>query len=273
MQKLKLAIIDMNDGRPNQGMRCIRSIVQQYMHVVDVKEFDTRAKCEIPDENYDIYISSGGPGDPRIGDGIWDKAYYNLIDKLWAHNSKNTMRKKYVFFICHSFQMACLHFNLASVTKRKSTSFGVQPVHKTKDGEVSDLFFGLDDPFYVVESRDYQIVQPNIHVFKEHGASILALEKIRTHVQYERAIMAVKFSEEFYGTQFHPEADPQGMIYHFGIDENKEKVIANFGQEKYLSMMEHLNDPDKIELTFNTILPRFIEMAVQHLHSRQLQPA
>jgi CTP synthase (UTP-ammonia lyase) len=33
-------------------------------------------------------------------------------------------------------------------------------------------------------------------------------------VQYERAIMAVRFTPYFVGTQFHPEADPISFISH-----------------------------------------------------------
>jgi hypothetical protein len=35
-------------------------------------------KCELPEINqYDIYISTGGPGDP-VGDGSWDTNIMNL---------------------------------------------------------------------------------------------------------------------------------------------------------------------------------------------------
>jgi imidazoleglycerol phosphate synthase glutamine amidotransferase subunit HisH len=34
----------------------------------------------------------------------------------------------------------------------------------------------------------------------------------RDHVQYERAIMAVRFTDYFVGTQFHPEADPVSFV-------------------------------------------------------------
>ena len=74
--------------------------------------------------------------------------------------------------------------------------------------------------------------------------------------------MAVRFSDEFIGTQFHPEADPIGMKIHFEKPEIRETVIKNFGQAKYDTMMDHIDDPDKIELTHNTILPLFIENAM-----------
>ena len=260
--KLRLAILDMNDGRPNQGMRCIRDIAAMYSSAFDIDEFDVRNKNEIPGMEYDVYISSGGPGNPLVGDGSWDKAWYNLVGDLWEYNIENQYCKKYMFFICHSFQMACNFFELGTLTPRKSTSFGVMPVHMTKYGSNDPIFSNLPDPFYAVDSRDFQLIQPDLDVFRMHGAKILALEKIRTHVEYERAIMAVRFSEEFVGTQFHPEADPIGMKIHFEKPDVRENVIKNFGQAKYDTMMDHIDDPDKIELTHNTILPLFIENAM-----------
>jgi hypothetical protein len=140
----------------------------------------------------------------------------------------------------------------------------------TKFGRNDIVFKKLPDPLYAVDSRDWQLIQPDLHVFKKHGAKILALEKIRTHVELERAIMAVRFSDEFVGTQFHPEADPVGMKIHFEKSENRQKVIDNFGVEKYNSMMAQLDDPDKIELTHNTILPSFIEHALESIHANNV---
>jgi homoserine O-succinyltransferase/O-acetyltransferase len=265
--KLKMAILDMNEGKPNQGMRCIRDIAAMYSSAFDIDEFDVRVTNEVPGMEYDVYISSGGPGNPVEGNGVWDKAWYKLVGDLWEFNQNSKFDKKYMFFICHSFQMACFYFELGTLAARKSTSFGVMPVHKTKYGENDPIFKNLPDPLYAVDSRDYQLIQPDLDVFRMHGAKILALEKIRTHVEYERAIMAVRFSDEFIGTQFHPEADPIGMKIHFEKPEIREKVVENFGQEKYDAMMEHIDDPDKIELTHDTILPLFIENAMDSIYA------
>lgn len=267
--KLRLAILDMNNGTPNQGMRCLREIADRYKDQLDWDEFDVRQKNELPDLSYDLYISSGGPGSPLDGD-TWKKNFFELIDAAWSHNQQENTSKKHFFFICHSFQLACEHFNLGTITKRKSTSFGVYPIHKNKAGRKEPLFDGLSDPYFAVDSRDWQLVQPNLKVFAEHGAKVLSLEKIRTHVEYERAIMAVRFSPEFIGTQFHPEADAQGMKMHFKKTENREKVIKNFGIERYDDMMLMLEDPNKIELTHSIILPNFIASSIQKLQEQEL---
>ncbi|MFK7833453.1 MAG: type 1 glutamine amidotransferase [Winogradskyella sp.] len=260
-EKLTLAILDMNNDEPNQGLRCIKEIVSLFHNEVDFQIFNVRAKQEIPDASFDIYISSGGPGSP-LDEGAWRKPYLELMQELWDYNKTSYHQKKSVFFICYSFQVICDYFKLGELKPRRSTSFGILRVHKTKDGHNDLILNGLDDPFYAVDSRDWQLIQPNLKVFKSHGATILSKEKIRTHVELERAIMAVRFSDEFVGTQFHPEAEPVSMEAYFGEEENKKKVIDSFSEEKYNEMMDRIDDPEKIERTYNTILPKFIENAI-----------
>jgi GMP synthase-like glutamine amidotransferase len=259
--KIKLAILDMNNDRPNQGLRCIKGIVDLFKDDIEYQVFNVRAKQEIPDTSFDIYISSGGPGSP-LDEGTWRKPYLQLMQDLWDFNKTAYHQKKFVFFICYSFQVICDYFKLGQIKPRRSTSFGILRVHKTKDGHQDLILEGLNDPFFAVDSRDWQLIQPNLKVFKGHGATILSIEKIRTHVELERAIMAVRFSDEFVGTQFHPEAEPYSMEAYFALPENKKVVIDSFGEDKYNEMMDRMDDPEKIELTYNTILPNFIQNAI-----------
>lgn len=259
--KIKLAILDMNNDHPNQGLRCIAEIVSSFNEDVDYQIFNVRAKNELPDKSFDIYISSGGPGSP-LDEGTWRKPYLKLMQDLWDYNKTGSEQKKSVFFICYSFQVMCHYFELGELKPRRSTSFGILRVHQTKKGHNDLMFKGLDDPFYAVDSRDWQLIQPRLTVFREHGATILSLEKIRTHVELERAIMAVRFSDEFVGTQFHPEAEPKSMEAYFALEENKKVVIDSFGEEKYNEMMDRMDDPEKIALTYQTILPKFIQNAI-----------
>jgi len=269
--KIRIAILDLYEGVANQGMRCIREILEKFGETnnMDVSwdEFDVRQKKEVPDLSYDIFISSGGPGSPLDSEGCeWEKVYFNWLHKVekWNNNEAN-VQKKYVFFICHSFQLACRHYNIGNVCQRKSTSFGVFPVHLLKDGKKEIVFAGMKDPFYAVDSRDYQVIEPRHNNLIEMGATILAIEKERPHILLERAIMAVRFNEYMIGTQFHPEADPVGMTMHLQTEEKKKTVIENHGEEKWASMIEHLNDPDKIIFTYQHVLPNFLQFAVQSL--------
>ncbi len=264
-QTIKIAILDMYDGEPNQGMRCIIDIINRFNQIVTFKVFDVRGKSEFPEiKKFDIYISTGGPGNPLVGDGNWDLKYYDFIDQLTQWN-KEMVVKKHVLFICHSFQMACKHFGLAEITKRKDTSFGVMKIHKTLESNNDPLYEGLSDPFYAVDSRDYQVVQPKLSMFKKKGAKIISLEKIRDHIQYERAIMAVRFSDYFVGTQFHPEADPISFIANLKNPIAREKIIKMKGKTKFRDMLENLLDEEKIYKTNETLIPNFLRIAINDL--------
>jgi GMP synthase-like glutamine amidotransferase len=249
----------------------LREIIHQFAEInhleLYLKEFDVRQKKELPGDSFDIYISSGGPGSPLETEGMeWDTLYFEWLQKMekW-NNDPSNVQKKHVFFICHSFQLACRYFKVAKITKRRSTAFGVFPVHLLKDGKSEPVFEGLPDPFYAVDSRDYQVVQPNEERLKELGAKILCIEKERPHVPYERAVMGVRFSDYFIGTQFHPEADPIGMTIHLKTEKRKKIVLQNHGIEKWKSMIEQLNDPDKILCTHDHVLPNFLKIALNSL--------
>lgn len=271
MSLVKVAILDLYEGHPNQGMRCIREIVNQYAEANHLDmvwdEFDVRLKKEVPDLSYDIFISSGGPGSPLDSEGSeWERVYFHWLHQVekWNNDVANSVKKK-VFFICHSFQLACRHFKIANVTRRKSTAFGVFPVHMMNDGKDEIVFEGLNDPFYAVDSRDYQVIQPHHNKLRAMGGRILCIEKERPHVPLERAIMAIRFSEHMIGTQFHPEADAIGMSMHLQTEEKKKTVIESHGYDKWVSMIDHLNDPDKILWTYSHILPNFLDEAVNQL--------
>ncbi len=270
-KSIRVAILDMYEGHANQGMRCLREILNQFGEInhLDLtwNEYEVRLEKQVPDLSYDIYISTGGPGSPLETKGSeWENVYFTWLEKLtrWNNNPAN-VQKKQVFFICHSFQLICRHLNIAKVSKRKSTAFGVFPIHLLTDGKQELIFDGLKDPFYAVDSRDYQVTEPNHNKLQEIGATILAIEKERPHIPLERAVMAIRFNENMIGTQFHPEADAIGMSLHLQTDEKKKTVIDNYGEEKWRSMITNLNDPEKIMWTYAHILPNFLFHAVESI--------
>lgn len=260
----RIAILDMYNGVANEGMRCIKKIVTNFGDTekinVEYQIFDVRQKLEIPGFDFDAYISTGGPGNPKPVGEPWERKFFFFLDQLLKNNqSRSQKNKKHLFLICHSFQMACIHWQLGAVSKRRKTSFGTFPVHKTSAGRKDLLLNGLEDPFWIVDSRDFQVTMPNQHAFDLLGAKLLCLEKIRPHVNLERAIMAIRFSNEIVGTQFHPEADSDGMLRYFLLDEKKNSIISTYGEQKYNDMISHLNDPDKIMLTESVMIPTFLK--------------
>jgi GMP synthase-like glutamine amidotransferase len=269
-QEIKVAILDLYNGIENQGMRCFQEILTRYREVSEInltyEVFDVRQKEQVPGTEFDIYISSGGPGSPLDSEGsVWENKYFELIDALEEHNQSAAGAKKYVFFVCHSFQLMCRRLQLGEVSLRRSPSFGVLPIHVTEQGLFEEVFEGLNDPFYAVDSRSWQVVNTDMEQLKAKGATLLAIEKERLHVDLPRAMMAIRFNEYFIGTQFHPEADPFGMEAYLLTEEKKREVIDEHGAEKYLEMIERLEDPDMIMLTEITIIPNFLNQAILSL--------
>lgn len=271
-----MAILDLYEGHANEGMRCIREILKTFgeanqLHII-CDEFEVRLREQLPGLTYDVYISSGGPGSPLDSQNTeWENKYFAWLRQVEKYNSdEDNLIKKHVLFICHSFQLACRHYNIAKVSKRRSTAFGIFPVHILHGSMDEAIFQGLNDPFYAVDSRDYQVTEPNHTVIHQIGATILAIEKERPHVPLERAIMAIRFNEYMIGTQFHPEADAAGMTMYLQREDKKKTVIESHGHQKWKSMIRHLNDPDKILLTYSHVIPNFLDQAVNSFQNAEL---
>lgn len=268
MNTFRVAILDMYNNFPNEGMRCIRQLLRraeannQVSFAVDT--FNVRVTAELPGLEYDIYISSGGPGSPLPSDEAWELPYFQFIDALFAHN-KVAEQKKHLLLICHSFQLVSRHLGLGEVSKRKSTSFGVLPVHLTAAGHNDLVFAQLPEPFFAVDSRDYQLTDLQPDRLAALGIEVLCLEKERPHIPLARAVMALRFSNEVIGTQFHPEADGEGMLRYMLTDERKQQVVTTYGEDKYHEMVRLLSDPTTIELTESIIVPTFLRRALAEL--------
>jgi homoserine O-succinyltransferase len=273
MPTFRIAILDLYNNFPNEGMRCIRQLLRraeadnQVIFTVDT--YNVRAENQVPGLDYDIYISSGGPGSPLPSDEPWEPLYFQFIDSLLAYN-QTAERKKHLLLICHSFQLISRHLGVGTLSKRKSTSFGVLPVHLTDAGETDPVLTQLPEPFYAVDSRDYQLTEINNERLEALGAQVLCLEKERPYVPLARAIMAIRFTPEVLGTQFHPEADGEGMLRYMLTDERKQQVITAYGEDKYDEMVRLLSDPDTIERTEAIIVPTFLRRAMAQLGQLQL---
>lgn len=270
--QIKVATIDLYNNERNEGMRCIKEIVSdagKNNPIIDLKYdvFETRYKGDTPDLSYDIFISSGGPGSPfEDEDKKWDKDYFNLLDKIWNHN-QTSEQKKYIFFICHSFQMMARYFQFGEVNKRFINSFGVMPFAKTEDGVKDPILKNLSEPFYAADIRHWQVVNPDKKKMDEFGAKILSWEIPEEENKDNPAITAVRISSEIIGTQFHPEADPESMLYHFKQDERKNFLINRYNEDRYWEMIGLLEHPDKIKLTRKTVIPTFLNNAINDLTS------
>jgi GMP synthase-like glutamine amidotransferase len=77
--------------------------------------------------------------------------------------------------------------------------------------------------------------------------------------------MAIRFTPYFLGTQFHPEADSTGMAMYLQRADKKQTVIENHGEAKWKSMVEQLQDPEKIRWTHDHVLPIFLNRVANTL--------
>jgi GMP synthase-like glutamine amidotransferase len=267
---IKTAIIDLYDDYPNREILNFKEILQRYgaTHNINLtyEVFDLRGKNEVPDLDFDLYISSGGPGSPVDSEGSeWERLYWNLIDGIEAHNQSAAANKKHVLFVCHSFQLMCRRLQLGDVTMRHTESFGIFPANLTQAGLSDPIFKGLADPFFIVDSREWQVINPNPVRFKVSGAQILALEQTEPGNLNPRAVMAVRYNAYFFGTQFHPEVEPEGMLIDFERYEKKHTVIEEYGQDNYNDILNKLQGNSKIAHTYKTIIPNFMHLALQKL--------
>jgi homoserine O-succinyltransferase len=91
------------------------------------------------------------------------------------------------------------------------------------------------------------------------GGNILAWEKISDQEVAHRAVMAMRFNTEMMGTQFHPEADAEGLLKYIQNKIENEKDTSNW---KIASAKagQHL---ESIERTYQTILPEFLKQAIE----------
>lgn len=81
MKDIRIALLDMNNNQINQGFKNIKEISEAFRQSctgenVSITTFDVRFKNEIPDiEDFDIFISSGGPGNPHREGFEWEDRF------------------------------------------------------------------------------------------------------------------------------------------------------------------------------------------------------
>jgi GMP synthase-like glutamine amidotransferase len=266
-QPIRIALLDLYRGIDNRGIPSLQRLIPDAGGLdvdVTLDRYDVRGAGDVPGLDYDLFVSSGGPGSPHDGTGTpWEAAYFRWLDALWRHNTQPGTTPKPALFICHSFQMMVRHFAVAAVTERRSESFGVYAVHKTEAGRRDPLLAPLADPFYAADFRHWQAVEANDARLTALDAQILAREKPRPHVDLERAIMGLRIGAHLVGVQFHPEANPDGMLAHFRTPERRKQVIDKVGQADYERILHRLRDPDFLQPTFDHVVPTFLRHAIR----------
>ncbi len=267
-QIINIAILDLNDGQENYGISSIQAIIDSQMSELGVEyicdTFGVRCKCEVPDMSYDIFISSGGPGSPLESvDSEWEKRYFEWLTEVekWNADEKNT-DKKYVFFICHSFQLACRYYSVGNICERQNTAFGIFPIHLLEEAKKISFFGTLADPLYVVENRKYQVLDNSQSQKSKSGPQVLAFESdlLSEHVD-KKALAIVSFNTYMIGTQFHPEIDSKIIGIQLYQEDKKKLVVDSFGDDLWQTMVHSVDAPNSVSAIHNTVLPTFLKQA------------
>ncbi|HMG15660.1 MAG TPA: hypothetical protein VK590_09445 [Saprospiraceae bacterium] len=253
------------ENADNQGLRCIKEILDRSEIKIEYSFFDVRSQFEIPDLDFDVYISTGGPGNPLEYNVNWSDRYFNLIDRLFIWNKNNPDAPKFLYSICHSFQMLCSHTGIASITKREHVSFGIVPLKKTKAGLEDPVLNGLDAIFYAADHRHFQVINPDLAKIDNINASIIVFDEIDPTQTVSRSVMAVRFSPEIVGVQFHPEADVTGMKTIIARETVQAEIAKVYGKNKLGQIRSLLDDPHTIERMNQTMIPMFLRSCQNRL--------
>src|SRR5207237_205926 len=112
---LKVCIIDMNNGVANQGIRCLRGIVEPFAErarehnpglALEVIHIEPRNLGDVPPRDCDFYLSSGGPGSPFDGqEEPWAMAYRSFLDFLVEEAQVHGDSARAMFCVCFSFEL------------------------------------------------------------------------------------------------------------------------------------------------------------------------
>jgi GMP synthase-like glutamine amidotransferase len=265
--RLRVCLIDMNNGVPNEASRCFRVLTDGFgrrvraanpqIEVV-VSKVEPRNLGEVPPGDADLYLSTGGPGAPTDGyEDPWCTAYRKFLDAIVDEQARKGEGARSALVICHSFEIAVLHFGFARMQRRVNTKFGVMPVYPTPEGQASALLGSFGDRFFAWEHRDWEAVDLDGKKLRGLGGELWAAES-RDLVSKGYGLLAFRFAQGIEGTQFHPEADKEGALAWILRPEEKQACIDAYGEVTYERMLRSIEDPERLERTFHMVIPGWL---------------
>lgn len=276
-ESLHVCLVDMNNGVPNQATRCFKKIVEAFRaRVLSVNpgvdvalaHVQPRNLGELPKNDIDLMLSSGGPGSPFDGyDEAWCTGYRGVLDRIADANRKSPDASPKALLVCHSFELGILHFGVGTMQKRSSLKFGLMPAYPTRIGRDVDFLQPFGDRLFTWEHRNWEAVDLDAKRLSEVGGAVLATESREGQPPDKgRALLGMKFAPGVWGTQFHPEADKPGVMAWIEKPEHKVAVTDAYGQLLYDRMVKSLSNPDRLAKTFSLLIPgwlsyRFNELA------------
>lgn len=270
MKTLSVAVLDLNNGTPNQGIFCIERILDEFRDTaaelygvaVQSKVFGVRDRFEVPNaEDYDIYISSGGPGSPFEGVGLaWEISYFSLIDRIVAHNENRHDTPKCFYGICHTFELLSRYFEIGDVVPIPHKVLGIYPINLTDLGREDPMLRGLYPTLYAFEARSWEVR----NLAPRYQERVLATNTVAS-VDGDPNISAIRITDDIEIAQFHPEGDPEGIMKRLSQTKAKLALTATLGQVGYDHMLHNIDQPDYIARTRNSVLPGFLKRSTEKI--------
>lgn len=272
-QKLKIALVDMNDGHPNQAIRSFKTLIRGLFERARLENPDLEAELihvqprnleEVPPDDCDLYVCSGGPDSPVDGfEEKWCPAIRKFFDGVHGKWQSGREDAPGALAICYSFEMATMHFGVAEMAPREKR-FGIMPAYTTAAGEESNLLGAFGERLFAWEHRYWNAVNLDEARLKELGGAVYARES-RDGVSKGEGLTSFRFTEGIEGTIFHPEADRAGALHWIQKPEQAEAVIEAYGKTTYDRMLKTLDDPNRLARTYALLIPNWLNTSFNRL--------
>lgn len=270
---LKVALIDMNNGHPNQAIRSFKTLIRGLFERAQERNVDLAAELvhvqprnlgEVPPNDCDLYLCSGGPDSPVDGfQESWCPSIRNFLDGVHDDWQSGREDAAGVLAICYSFEMTTMHFGVAEMTPREKR-FGIMPAYTTEAGANSDLLGAFGDRLFAWEHRYWNAVNVDEERLRELGGAIYAQES-RDGVSKGEGLTSFRFTQGVEGTIFHPEADRAGALHWIQKPEQAEAVIEAYGKTTYNRMLKTLDDPNRLARTYALLIPNWLNTSFNRL--------
>ncbi len=264
---LRLCLVDMNNGHANQAMRCFRILVDSFFAAVRARNPEVRTEMvvvqprnlkELPPGGFDFYLSTGGPDSPYDHDGEpWLDDLFRFYDGIVESNLAGRPDAPSMFAVCYTFELLVRHFKVCAMVPRASRKFGVMPAYTTDAGAAHPLLEGFGDRLFAFEHRTWEAIDLDEKRLAELGGSVLARES-RDGASKGKALLALDLAPGIECTQFHPEADRQGVIVWVSKREQAQAFVDTYGLVTYDRMLRTLDNPERIAKTFSLLIPGWL---------------
>jgi GMP synthase-like glutamine amidotransferase len=239
--------------------RFIADVRREYPSLAcDVVHASPRSTTDLIPRTCELYIASGGPGSPDDAcNAAWAEDFGSRLDGVIDSAQRGGSGHQALFAICYSFELVVRHFGFARVAKRPMRKFGVAPVYPTFEGRHHPLFSAFGDRLFALEYRSWEVVDLDETRLRQLGGTLLARES-RDGASEGRGLLAFDVASGIEAVQFHPEADPCGVLHWITQQAWAATLEATYGRLAYAKMLRAIRDPLRLPHTYAKMLPGWL---------------